>query len=212
MGDNEGGPLAKFQKYANSPKILWKGWTMPANEALVTVYPEDDRSTARQAALGVIVFLMLCLKDSPTIESVVGAVIGAALTYSLNLWVKSKEPELISAYGLVIVVILCAIVLPIFIWSTVIYEPVDRLLKYSGISRATNITPVVFGMFVAFAAWYLKARFLDHNKIGGQTLAWAAETAVFAGVIVGLVAGCQRRYLVKLAHRCRSGHRLPPLP
>jgi hypothetical protein len=53
VGDNEGGPLAKFQKYANSPKILWKGWTMPANEALLTVYPEDDRSTARQAALGI---------------------------------------------------------------------------------------------------------------------------------------------------------------
>ncbi len=191
MSANDDDPVGGLEKYAKSPGILWRGWTMPANEALLTIYNRDERSAARTVAIAVIIFLMVCLKGSPTVGSVATGIAGYVLTYALNVWVKGKEPTLISAYTLMIVTLLFTLVLPVFIEDTAPYQYFDRLLGAVGgavgIAGLTNITPILFAIPIAFVLWYIKARFWDRNQISLETAGWAAETTILAGAIISLV-------------------------
>lgn len=173
-------PLAKLAQYSKAPGILWKGWTMPPYQPVLTVFSEPDRSAAKKAAVVVIVFLMLCLKGQPGFGSVVGTAIGAGLTYILNLWVKQQEPERISTYGLAIVVLLSVIFVPLLLGGFPAYEVIERVLS-------SEFAPVIVGVILAFVLWYLKARILDKNLINLSTLGWACKTAVLVGIIVSVV-------------------------
>ena len=185
MGDDDNDSIDTFKTYARSPGILWRGWTMPANQNLIASYPAVDRWAARQAGIFVIVFLMLCLKGSPTTGSLISSLAGSVLTYILNLWVESKEPKLISAYGIMIAVLLLTLVLPVFLGNTVPYIWLEELLKDTGIyGLSTFVPPIAFATIIAFMLWYMKARFVDGNSVDRVTAGWAATTATIAGLIV----------------------------
>jgi hypothetical protein len=192
---DENGKSDGFRKYSRPPKIMWKGWTMPANQNLLTLFTTDDRSAARATAIGVIVFLMVCLKGSPTVGIVITGVVGSVLTFILNRWVRGKEPELISAYGVMIVILALALLLPVSIGDTHLYDALDQALKAFEITGLTSVTPVLFAIPITLALWYIKARFWDGNRISGGTIGWAAETAVIAGAIVAVVAWLPTSFL-----------------
>jgi hypothetical protein len=168
---------------------------MPANEAIVTLYAPDDRTAARAVAIGVIIFLMVCLKGSPTVGSVLTGVVGSGLTYGLNRWVKGKEPELISAYGVMIAVLVLTLILPASLVGTQLYDSIDSLLEASHIGRITSVTPVLFATPIAFVLWCIKAWFWDQNKIRPKVVGWAAQTAVIVAFIVAVVAWLPTSFL-----------------
>jgi hypothetical protein len=161
---------------------------MSPNEIVLSRYPEGDRSAGRKFAIGVIVFFMVCLKGSPSFSSIGTAVIGFILTYMLNIWTKSKEPEVISAYGIMIAILLFSLVLPVFLDGTPPFANVDHWLQLSGVPRLTNITAVLFAIPGAFVFWYIKTLIIDQTAISGDKLAWSAETTLIAGAIVAFVA------------------------
>jgi hypothetical protein len=113
--NGSGNPLKKASQYSKAPRILWKGWTMPPYEAMMTTFADEDRSSAKSAAIWVIVFLMLCLKGPPTLGSAFGTALGWLLTYIINWLIKQNEPKVISTYGLMIVVLLSTMIIPLFL-------------------------------------------------------------------------------------------------
>jgi hypothetical protein len=162
---------------------------MSPNENVLSFYSNDgDRSAARKFALAIIVFFMVCLKGSPSFGTIATGIIGFVLTYILNIWTKGKEPELISAYGVTIAILFFALISPVILQDTPLFDNVDHWLQLTGIPRLTNITTVLFSIPVAFLVWYLKTRFVDRNPIPADKLAWAAQTTLIAGAIVAFVA------------------------
>ena len=189
------GSIDSFKTYSKTPGILWKGWTMPANENLLTVYPPVDRWAARQAAIFVVVFLMLCLKGSPTIGSLVTTAAGTVSTYVLNWVVENKEPKLISAYGVTILILFLTLIL-LFrpVHDTAPFVFLERSLKYIGLPSATFATAVIYSTVIAFLLWCAKTR-LEGKQISSGELKIGAGIALVAGVIV-LFVGWLPKYWI----------------
>lgn len=163
--------------------ILWKGWTMPPNSALLQQHSDPELRAVRHLAIALIAGLTLCLRGFTYSAAASGAVAGI-IAFLVDHFVRGDRAKAISVYGVFIALLCGALIIPILPGQWIL-EPINSFLKNFDL---TFLIPIALSAILTFGIWFLKARLLDGNQITPQVLGSSLLISVIALSVVVLAA------------------------